>query len=82
MQRRQRRISSRQRNPRAARNPAYQIKPRYHLAPESPDEGHTETWEVEPEQLDDDSQWQRPGAVDVQESEDTEGTEDTAKNPS
>lgn len=72
MQRRQRRMSSRQRNPRAARNPAYQIKPRYHLAPENPAEGHTETWEIEPDQPDDDSQWQRPSTVDMPEPEDAE----------
>ena len=60
MQRRQRRMSSRQRNPRAARNPAYQIKSRYHLAPENPAEGNTETWDLQTETPADESQWQRP----------------------
>lgn len=62
MQRRQRRMSSRSRNPRAARNPAYQIKSRYQLAPESPADGDTESWDavVEPSRSIADAEWRRP----------------------
>src|SRR5690606_19283677 len=83
MQRRQRRISSRQRNPRAARNPAYQIKPRYHLAPEKPAERHTENWETEQVQAADDSQWKRPGTVESPEPGpvDTTGEHEAAGEP-
>jgi polyisoprenyl-teichoic acid--peptidoglycan teichoic acid transferase len=60
MQRRSRRVTSRQRNPRAARNPAYQIRPRVRLAPESPEAGDTASWQVEPAIEPDDGQWRKP----------------------
>ena len=63
MQRRQRRMNQRQRNPRAARNPAYQIKPRYHLAAESTAEGNTESWDVQPSSIEEDAEWRKPEPV-------------------
>jgi polyisoprenyl-teichoic acid--peptidoglycan teichoic acid transferase len=72
MQRRQRRMNQRQRNPRGARNPAYQIKPRYHLAPESTAEGNTESWDVEPASSEEDTEWRKPEPV--PESSDPEET--------
>ncbi len=65
MQRRPRRVNSKQRNPRAARNPAYQIRSRYHLAPEAAPENRTEPWTIE---LPDDNQWRKP----AEPQEDTE----------
>jgi polyisoprenyl-teichoic acid--peptidoglycan teichoic acid transferase len=72
MQRRQRRMNQRQRNPRAARNPAYQIKPRYHLAADSTAEGNTESWDVEPASAEEDAEWRKPEPV--AESSDPEET--------
>lgn len=61
MQRRPRRVSPKQRNPRTARNPAYQIRPRYHLAPDSAPANHTQPWTIEEPP---DSEWRKPDEQD------------------
>lgn len=83
MQRRPRRVNSKQRNPRAARNSAYQIRSRYHLAPEATSgnrtepfvpENRTEPWDIEP---DNDSQWRKPD----EQPQSTSDPEETSYHP-
>ncbi|CAN5229316.1 hypothetical protein BH23CHL1_BH23CHL1_04470 [soil metagenome] len=83
MQRRPRRLNSKQRNPRAARNPAYQIRSRYHLAPETTSgnrtepfvpENRTEPWNIEPAN---DSEWRKP----AEQPQSTSDPEETSYHP-
>ena len=83
MQHRPRRVNSKQRNPRAARSSAYQIRSRYHLAPETTSgnrtepfvpENRTEPWNIEP---DGDSEWRKP----AEQPQSTPDPEETSYHP-